>query len=300
MQQELLIAIGAGLGAMLGWGFADFFAKKSVDQVGSIVSLVWAHFFGTAVLIIIVLLNTLVLGHSFTLPQSLGVWGGVVFFGALQAIVYLFAYEGFGKGQLAVLNPIFASYSGLAALMSIVVYREAITFNSILPLCVIFIGVLFLSTDLSLLRSKKPISAFRTPGVKEVGLAALMAAFWQVFWDRFLGGQDWVSYTLLMYIFMTLTALFISKIKKVRLSVVKSGLWKFLVMIGICEVLAYLALSLGFAATSYTSIVIVLAGAFSLPTILLAHIFLKEKVTKIQTIGSFIVIIGIAILSVLR
>jgi len=104
MQKELLIAIGAGLGAMLGWGFADFFAKKSVDQVGSIVSLVWAHFFGTVALIVIAVLNTQVFGQGFVFPNTLGIWGGLLFFGALQAVVYLFAYEGFGKGQLMLLT----------------------------------------------------------------------------------------------------------------------------------------------------------------------------------------------------
>lgn len=39
MQKELFIAIIAGLGAMLGWGISDFFAKKSVDKIGPLVSL---------------------------------------------------------------------------------------------------------------------------------------------------------------------------------------------------------------------------------------------------------------------
>jgi len=50
MQQELLIAVLAGLGGMFGWGFADFFAKKTIDEIGSVASLVCSkrsqeHFF---------------------------------------------------------------------------------------------------------------------------------------------------------------------------------------------------------------------------------------------------------------
>lgn len=295
MQQELLIAILAGLGGMFGWGFADFFAKKTIDKVGSIVSLVWAHVFGTSALIAIALFNVLIWKEQLFLPDNLDVWGGLLIFGALQALVYLFAYEGFGKGKLAILNPVFASYSGLAAIVSIVIFGEKVEAYLLLALFIIFCGVLLVSIDLQGLFVKH-LQIFGAPGLKEIGLAALMAAFWQVYWDRFLGSQDWISYTLLMYAFMTLTAFVISKIKKVNLSIKKPKLWKFLVLIGLCEVIAYLALSLGFSATSFTSVVIVLAGAFSLPTIILARIFLKEKVGAIQTIGSLIIIAGIIIL----
>lgn len=296
MDRNLFIAIFAGLGAMLGWGFADFFAKKTIDKVGSIVSLVWAHVFGTSALVTIALFNTLVLKKQLFFPDNFGIWGTVLFFGALQALVYLFAYEGFGKGKLAILNPVFASYSGLAAIVSIVMFGESIKTNLLLALFIIFCGVLLVSIDLKGLLIKR-LQIFGAPGLKEVGLAALMAAFWQVYWDRFLGSRDWVLYTLLMYGFMTLTAFVISKIKKVNLSVKNPGLWKFLILIGVCEVIAYLALSLGFSTTSFTSVVIVLAGAFSLPTIILARIFLKEKVGAVQTAGSLIIIAGIIILS---
>jgi hypothetical protein len=35
MPHDLLIAIAAGLSGMLGWGFADFFAKTAIDRVSS-------------------------------------------------------------------------------------------------------------------------------------------------------------------------------------------------------------------------------------------------------------------------
>lgn len=296
MQQELLIAILAGLGGMLGWGFADFFAKKTIDQVGSIVTLVWAHIFGTFILISVASYQLLVVGDRLTNPDNLIDWGGVIFFGALQAIVYLLAYEGFGKGQLSILNPVFASYAGLAAILSIVVFGELLSTNLFVALTIIFTGILLLNIDTQALKNKR-LNLTHVPGLKEVGLAALLAAFWQLFWDKLVGGKDWVLYTLLMYFFMTLTAMVIAKLKKIDLSIAKSSLWKFLFLIGFGEVIAYLALTLGFSATTFTSVVIVLAGAFSLPTIILARIFLKEKVTAIQTVGSLVIIAGIVILS---
>ncbi len=294
MEKELFIATLAGLGGMLGWGLADFFAKKTIDKIGSVPSLVWAHFFGTLALLIFVLYQTVIAKQHIFLPAEVNVWDGLLFFGALQAIVYLLAYEGFGKGQLAVLNPVFASYSGLAAIISIIVFKEKSSPHIFLTLAVIFIGVLLLNVDTKALKLK----SFRigTPGFNHVALAALLAAFWQVYWNKFIGNQNWISYTLLMYVFMTFTAFVVSRLQGINLYVPRRGPWIFLVLIGLCEVIAYLSLSLGFSMTSLTSIVIVLAGAFSLPTIILARTFLKEKVTPLQTIATFVIIVGIIFL----
>src|SRR5258708_6537523 len=115
MHQQLLIAILSGLVAMFGWGFADLFAKKTIDEVGSIISLVWAHIFGTVALILIVLFRVVIIGGMISIPSNPNVWAGLLFFGILQMIIYLLVYQGFSKGQLAILSPIFASYSGMAA-----------------------------------------------------------------------------------------------------------------------------------------------------------------------------------------
>lgn len=98
MPSELLIAILAGLGGMLGWGLADFFAKKTIDRVGDVVSLAWGHVFGTAALLIIALYQFGIRGEKVPLPDNASTWLGVIFFGVLQATVYFFVYKGFAKG----------------------------------------------------------------------------------------------------------------------------------------------------------------------------------------------------------
>lgn len=296
MHNELLIALLAGLGGMLGWGFADFFAKKTVDEISSVASLVWAHAFGALAFAVIIWIKILIIGERIALPNNLMEWGWLLFFGVLQAVVYLLVYQGFSKGKLAVLNPIFASYSGLAALLSVVVFGEIVSGHLLLALSTIFAGILFLNLDTQALLNKR-LNLLTTPGVKEMVLAALFAAVWTVLWDKFLGGKDWLIFALFMYTFMTFTALAIAKIQKINLNVTRPGLWKFLMLIGFCEVIAYLSISLGFSTTSYTSIIALLSGSFSLPTLILAHIFLKERVTKLQRAGSIIIIAGIIILS---
>lgn len=295
MQNTLFIAITAGLGGMFGWGAADFFAKKTVDTLGAIKSLVWAHLFGTCLFIVLALGQVLVLGNDLHFPESGGTWLAVAGFGVLQMIVYWLAYEGFGKGQLAVLNPIFASYSGIVALISILFLGEKLGIVGGLALIVLFGGVIFLNVDMEGLRSKK---LNIVPGLKEMVAAAGLAAIWTLGWDRFIGGKDALSYALLMYAFMSLAAFMLSRVMRIKVGGVPKGLWKFLVLIGVSETVAYLAISWGFSATPLTSVVALISGAFSLPTVLLAYIFLKERVTPLQVGAICAIIAGVVALSV--
>ncbi len=298
MPTELLIAVLAGLGGMLGWGFADLFAKKTIDQIGDVVSLAWAHIFGTIALFLVFIFKIMSSTQKVTIPHSLPTWGLLLFFGALQAVVYLFVYKGFGKGQVAVLNPVFASFSGLVAVFSIVFFGEIVSGGLVFSLAIIFLGLLLLNIDIQALKSRR-LNFIRVPGFKEVGLATLFATFWTLFWDKFVSGQDWLLYALLMYVFMTIVILIVAKIKKIKMLFANPSMWKFLILIGVCEVVAYVAISLGYSKTTFTSVVALLSGAFSLPTIIMARVFLKEKVTRAQTVGGFVIIIGIILLALL-
>jgi drug/metabolite transporter (DMT)-like permease len=101
-----------------------------------------------------------------------------------------------------------------------------------------------------------------------------------------------------MYAFMTLVMYVVARARKINLKIAasKSHVWKFLVLIGACEIVAYLAISYGYSATSLTSVVAILSGAFSLPVIVLARMFLNEHPTRVQTMGSIAVILGVILL----
>jgi drug/metabolite transporter (DMT)-like permease len=296
MDNTLYLAFMGGLAGMLGWGFADFFAKKTIDQIGDIPSLVWAHLFGTLGFLLVAIYSYFKYGQYIHIPHDPQTLGLLAFFGALQAAVYLLVYRAFEKGQVAVINPIFASYSGVVALISILFLGEIVSGNAILSVLVIFLGVILLSLDIPGLKSKK---LNLHAGVKEVVIASILAAGWTLGWNKFVSGQDFIAYALFMYAFMTIAAFLYAKAKKIKLNVIKgSNIITPVVMIGLCEMVAYLGISLGFSQTSHTSIVAVLSGAFSLPTILLARAFLKEHITKIQTLGASFVILGAVLLAI--
>src|SRR3989344_8833903 len=140
MQSELLIALLTGLGGMLGWGLADFFAKKTIDEIGDMASLAWGHIFGTLALFLAVAHNVFFFERKIVMPSDTYTWIILIFFGMLQATVYFFLYRGFGKGQVSLLSPIFASFAGITAIMSIVFFREAVNIFLIFALIIIFCG----------------------------------------------------------------------------------------------------------------------------------------------------------------
>ncbi len=296
METELIVAIIAGLGGMLGWGLADFFAKKVIDKVGDIVTLVWAHLFGTGILFLVIFYQSVLSKHSLQIPHGIHEWILLFFFGVLQAAVYLLVYKGFGKGQVAVLSPIFSSYSGFTAIFSIILFGETINVYFLLGLIPLFAGILLINLDQQAVQTKRIIFS-RVPGFVEIAVATVLAIIWTLSWNSFIEGQDWWFDTFAMYVFMTLTILIFAKIRRKKIFKIESSDWKFLLLVGACEIVAYLAISWGYSVTSLTSVVALLSGAFSLPTILLAHLFLREKITLLQIIGIIIIILGIMILS---
>lgn len=294
MYNALFIAVTAGLGGMLGWGAADFFAKKTIDRIGPITSLVWAHLAGTSIFVIVALV-ALLTGHDLTMPDTTSAWLALAGEGVLQMIVYWFAYQGFEKGKVSVMNPIFASYSGLVALFSILFLSDNFGIAVGVALVLIFAGNIVLNLDFAELRTTRRVAL--TPGVKEMTVAAILAAVWTILWDRYVGGRDALVSALWMYAFMTLAAFVLALLTKTKLRGVKSDLWKFLILMGLGEAVAYLSISWGYGSTSKTSIVALISGSFSVPTLILAYLFLKERITRLQLVSVMVILAGIVVLS---
>jgi drug/metabolite transporter (DMT)-like permease len=297
MHTDFTIAVFAGLGGMLGWGFSEFATKKSVDRIGTISSLVWAHVIGTLILVAILCIRVLLPNAAVSFPVSISEWLGLIFFGTLQTAVYYFAYSGFEKGHVSVLSPVFASFAGLVALLSFLIFGEVLHVTFLPAFALILGGVIGINLDGEGLQLRR-LHLRGVPGLREILIATLLATIWTLGWDRFIENKDWMVFTTFMFAFMTLSAYFIARFKQIDLFKTKSGIWKFLWLIALGEVVAYLAIALGYASTSYTSIVAILSGASALPTIILARLFLKEKMTTIQVTASAIILVGVLLLSV--
>lgn len=289
MQGSFLLALIAGMGGMCGWGIADFFAKKTIDEVGDVTTLFWAQLIGVLPLALLLAFNP-TLPHldalGWTIAVALGVWSG---------LSYIPTYVAFGKGQVSILSPIFASYAVVVTILSALVLGEHIPANRGIAFAVVFGGVLLINGDPRDF-VKLPAGGKRTfgvPGLKEILLAICLYSVWLIALDRFIEGRNWVPLLLVIRACSALSLLGYARVRGTPLRIRTPAAWKYLFLIGVFDVAAFAFVSFGFARTPYTSVVAMLSGAFSLPTIVLAHLFLKERMIRMQALGALVSIGGI-------
>lgn len=291
MSEALLIAIVAGLGASLGWGTSDFFAKKIIHEVGEMSLLFWMKALGAIPFFIFFLFvpQQTVPTQSMVVPFLL--------FGFFYIVGYLLFYRGFNIGRISILSPILASYGGFNVLVVAFLFGEYIPPFRWIALGFVVGGILISSTNIQDLlkgiHSKKGILR----GLPEILGAVSIYSFWYPLWDRFVAGRSPLFFVTLLRI-AELTVLSVL----VLMGVIKTGIKrKFifpLVLIAVFDSAAWFLATWGYSSSPLTSVVAVLSAVFSVPTIILAHIFLKEKLSLWESMGIAIILAGIVTLIV--
>ncbi|HSX44463.1 MAG TPA: DMT family transporter [Patescibacteria group bacterium] len=293
MPHDLLVAMLAGLGGMLGWGTADFFAKKTIDKIGDVTTLFWGQLIGIFPLIVLIIAY-----HPHTPTHSHDTLK-VILLGVYSGLSYIPAYIAFGKGKLSLLSPIFASYAAIVALISASVFHEQLTNMQQLAIVIVFCGILLVSTNpLDLFKLLKGHSRHKTDGLNYILVATVSYSFWLIALDRFLNGRNWVPFLLGIRVFSAITLFLYAVLSGRKLFIRGHKMWKYLIGIGVFDVFAFASVSYGFSATPHTAIVTVLAATFSIPTIILARTFLNERVSPLQALASITILAGIVLLSV--
>lgn len=290
MNAGLGVAVLTGAGGMIGWGAADFFAKQTVDQLGDLSPLFWGQLVGTVVLVAIWVVGD----DRLHLSPLVGLQ--IIGFGVVSGLSYLLLYRGFARGQISLLSPIFATYAGVVVLLSAGLFGEVIPLQRAIALFIIVAGIVLLTLDLTSLRAS--LAARQTGGIPEVVGAMLIFAGWLVLWDHFVHDRSWVPLLASVRAVATMTLLITARLQRTSLKVSNRQLWPALGLIGLCDVAAFGLVSLGFSQTAYPSVVAVLSGAFSLPTLLLARFFLGERLDRMQLVGVAVILTGVALTGV--
>lgn len=293
MSDSVALAIICGLGGMLGWGFADFFAKKTIDKIGDVTTLFWGQLIGIIPLLALNFIShtkPTIEGHDLTFVILLGIFSG---------LTYIPTYVAFGKGKVSLLSPIFASYAAVVAFLSAAVFHEHLTQSQQLAMIIIFCGILLISTSpWDLMKLMKGRSKHKTDGLPEILLAVGTYSIWLLALDQFLSGRDWLPFLLGIRILSTVTLFVYAMLTGRKLLVRKHGMWPYLIGIGLFDVFAFASVAYGFSVTTHTAIVAVLSASFSIPTIILARIFLRELVTPLQTLATCAILAGIVMLTI--
>jgi drug/metabolite transporter (DMT)-like permease len=96
---------------------------------------------------------------------------------------------------------------------------------------------------------------------------------------------------------MTVSLVLYALVARVPLRVQVRSALPYLVLIAFFEAGAYAAVSWGYSATPFVSVIAVLSGAFALPTVIGARLWLGERATGFQYIGTCVIILGAALVS---
>lgn len=282
-----------GLGSMVFWGVAIFLAAIANRKFENVVVLFWMQVFGFLLGIIYFLyrfpsflyLNLI----SSYLPQLITI-------ALLQLFAYLSFYAGLKKGQVSLVSSVGASWGLLTAILGVFFLQETLRFNQIAAIILIISGIVLASTNIKEILSNKKIKLLG--GVKE-GLMAMLG--WGISLFLLASLSKVLGWFLPALIFRFLLLLFLSVYiviskKDFIPAKVKFPLW-LLLFIGVFDMLAFFAFSLGTSGSS-ASIVAPIGSAYTLVTIALARIFLKEKLNLNQTIGICGIITGLILISV--
>jgi drug/metabolite transporter (DMT)-like permease len=279
-----------GLSAAIAWGLSDFCARFAAHKIGSFRTLLYMQFIGLTGLS----LWLLVAGGWNKWDWPTAWWTGLL--AIFNAGAGLALYRAFQTGLLSVVSPIAASYGAISLLLALWAGQKP-SVLALVGLVITIVGVVLASADLTFFwrdprRSKKKLAG----GIWWAILAALFLGV--VLW-----GLGYVTPTLgnflPAWIFRlvgppVVLALALPMRQSMRWPT--RAAWPWLLGLGGLDTMAYVLYNLGLNSAE-SGVIAVISSLFSAVTILLARLFLHEKLVFNQWAGVFIILAGVGLVS---
>jgi drug/metabolite transporter (DMT)-like permease len=287
-----------GLTAALFWGAADFLARNATRAVGTYCTLFFMQIVGFIGL-------SLYIGATGTfgpLTRQVGwqPWAWVAVALLLNVFCSLALYRSFEVGVLAVVSPISASYAALTVMLALL-SGEVLSQWRIIGIAAAIIGVVLAAAanapDSSPKAAHVPSSPRLARGTGWAVAAAL--GFGLLFWIfGFHIIPSFGGLVLVWLVRLTTPALLLLLAKPLRQSIQlpRGRVTWLLVGVGVLDTAAYVAATTGLA-THQVAVVTVLASLFSTVTVILAWLFLRERLAWSQWLGVGAIFVGITLVS---
>jgi len=292
---QLSLAIILGLTGALCWGGADFAARFASRRVGAYRTLFFMQFFGFIALSVYLKFRA---GFFEGIAPGWHPWALAALAGVINMIASLSLYYSFQIGVMSLVAPVSSAYPALTVALA-VASGERITVLRGVGLAVTLVGVILAATTFtpSADDSAKE-SAHLTKGVGWAILAAL--GFGVLFW--FLGfyvvpavGPAISVWMIRLTCFSVLAVAAVPARQSLKLPT--GSVWWLLAAVGFLDTAAFVANNAGLQ-TGQVSVVSVLASLYGAVTVLLAWIFLREKLERSQWFGIVLIFAGIVLVSI--
>jgi len=289
------LAIILGLTGALCWGGADFAARFASRRVGAFRTLFYMQFFGFLVLSAYLKFRG---GFFDGIAPGWHPWALAALAGVLNMVASLSLYYSFEIGVMSIVAPVSSAYPALTVTLAIM-SGERITPLRGGGLAVTLLGVILAATSFAPV--KGPAAKETARLAKGVGWAILAAlGFGTLFW--FLGfyvipavGPTISVWVIRLTSFSVLALLAVPARQSLQLP--SGNVWWMLAAVGFLDTAAFIANNAGLR-TGQVSVVSVLASLYGAVTVVLAWIFLREKLERSQWCGIVLIFVGIVLVSV--
>lgn len=279
----MALSIGWGLGAALVWGTADYCAKKAATSLGF-----WPTVWGMNAVGALVLASAWAAG-AFTLAAA--PWGTLAGLGAGNALGGVLFYYALEFGPLALVSPITAAYPVVSAVCAFLLIGERLSAALALAVAGVIAGTLLASLAPAHTGTQYPkrrrallsaVAGALTFGVVFFGLAAVAST-------------AGTAAPVLVFRLMGAALLALPLLAGARLprALLRS---KWVWATGVLDSGAYLLYAVG-ARHLPVAVISSLSGLFTVWTLVLAVLFLRERLAKIQWLGVGLLVAAIAALA---
>jgi drug/metabolite transporter (DMT)-like permease len=279
-------SIVLGILAMLGYGVEDVLAKTMLSNRNAIRIAMVSQAIGISLFLVVAL------SCDLALPSLTVIYLALVS-GAISAVVLGSYYLALSMGKASIVSPILSCMNVVAVALSLWVLGESLTGLQLSLISLVFVGILLVAFE----RSESKDSA-RKLSV----LLALLAAV--------LGGgniiiQKWISesshYLMAFFLSRALMVSFmlpISPLTRETRPEMTARSYVKLGVLGLMDVSAFFCWYIGLR-VGQVSIVTPIVLSSPAVTVILAHIFLNERVQLHQRLGILAVVAGIVLLSLI-
>ncbi|MEI8068111.1 MAG: DMT family transporter [Candidatus Shapirobacteria bacterium] len=276
--------------AFIGWGSGDILGGLVSRKIKGYSASFWLFLFSFAISSLFVPMFWNELKNI-----SLQMWLIILLLNLVGPIPMVALLEGIRVGNASLVGTISASFAAVTVILSVIFLGDNLLFSQIIPIIIIFIGLMMSSFDFKSLNIKNIIIDKGIP----YGLVAMLS--WGILYT-FIRipvrevGWFWPSYLSFLGIPVLLVYMKFKKIKLEKLPDSKMIIFSFFNAI----LLTIGGYSYNFAVMKgQTAIVAPIAGSYPILFVILSRLVFKDKLNRQQLIGVLMTVLGIVVLSIL-
>jgi transporter family protein len=272
---------------MVSWGYMDFLLKRIVGPVGYFRLLIYVHLVGLAPLFLLAIIYTP------PLPSSIGSALLVLGNGVFTFLTVILWFKAISVGKISIVTPIMSGYAIVAIILSFVILGEILSVSQSLCITLVIAGILIISSRSGSYNASNAGIPYALGVMFLAGLDSILLKLISI--D--IGGIGAFFFNrALVTLFLLFIVPFVQSLS-IR-GIQEEDHFKSIVILGLLEFIGFFAFIIG-VSFGIVSIIVPISAAAPAVTLILARLFLKEKLNLIQRMAVVSIILGIVLLSIL-